>query len=240
MAIAQKIGSIVTWANINPDLLLAAFLPALLFESAFSMEAHQIKKCMAQMLLLAGPGVLMSTFLLGTALKLTSPYDWNWETSLLLGGLLSATDPVAVVAVLKELGTSKKLSTIIEGESLMNDGVALGLAFAIISLLWLGFTFNDTILEMTLTLAVSYIAFYTVQDALKYSGFDPLRVCLIDGTILSRLKRWILQGKSFPSTMSIGYGLVEDPLGLVYEQVILLATAATERLTDGAENKSTR
>ncbi|XP_037463166.1 sodium/hydrogen exchanger 7-like isoform X4 [Triticum dicoccoides] len=192
------------WANINPDLLLAAFLPALLFESAFSMEAHQIKKCMAQMLLLAGPGVLMSTFLLGTVLKLTSPYDWNWETSLLLGGLLSATDPVAVVAVLKELGTSKKLSTIIEGESLMNDGVsvvvyqlflqmvlgrsfntgsilmflsevslgavALGLAFAIISLLWLGFTFNDTILEMTLTLAVSYIAFYTVQDALKYSG----------------------------------------------------------------------
>ena len=42
----------------------------------------------------------------------------------MLGGLLSATDPVAVVAVLKELGTSKKLSTIIEGESLMNDGYA--------------------------------------------------------------------------------------------------------------------
>jgi hypothetical protein len=41
---------------------------------------------------------------------------------LLLGGLLSATDPVAVVALLKELGASKKLSTLIEGESLMNDG----------------------------------------------------------------------------------------------------------------------
>ena len=40
----------------------------------------------------------------------------------LLGGLLSATDPVAVVALMKELGASKKLSTIIEGESLMNDG----------------------------------------------------------------------------------------------------------------------
>ncbi|KAM0854259.1 hypothetical protein ACQ4PT_050537 [Festuca glaucescens] len=69
-------------ANINPDLLLAAFLPALLFESAFSMDAHQI--------------------------KFTFPYDWNLEISLLLGGLLSATDPVAVVAHLKELGTSKK------------------------------------------------------------------------------------------------------------------------------------
>ncbi|CAM0909401.1 unnamed protein product [Alopecurus aequalis] len=200
-----KLGAgIRIWANINPDLLLAAFLPALLFESAFSMEAHQIKKCMVQMLLLAGPGVLMSTFLLGTALKLTFPYGWNWEISLLLGGLLSATDPVAVVAHLKELGTSKKLSTIIEGESVMNDGVsvvvyqlfyrmvlgrsfnagsiivflsevslgavALGVAFGIISLLWLGFIFNDTILEMTLTLAVSYLAFYTAQDALQFSG----------------------------------------------------------------------
>lgn len=50
------------------------------------------------------------------------PYGWNWSTALLLGGLMSATDPVAVVALLKDLGASKKLSTIIEGESLMNDG----------------------------------------------------------------------------------------------------------------------
>lgn len=110
------------WAHIDPDLLLAVFLPALLFESSFSMEVHQIKRCMAQMLLLAGPGVLISTCCLGCALKLIFPYNWNWTTSLLLGGLLSATDPVAVVALLKELGASKKLSTIIEGESLMNDG----------------------------------------------------------------------------------------------------------------------
>uniref|UniRef100_A0A0E0BVT5 Cyclic nucleotide-binding domain-containing protein n=1 Tax=Oryza glumipatula TaxID=40148 RepID=A0A0E0BVT5_9ORYZ len=191
-------------ANINPDLLLAVFLPALLFESSFSMEIHQIKKCMAQMVLLAGPGVLISTLFLGSALKLTFPYNWNWKTSLLLGGLLSATDPVAVVALLKELGASKKLSTIIEGESLMNDGtaivvyqlfyrmvlgrtfdagsiikflsevslgaVALGLAFGIASVLWLGFIFNDTIIEIALTLAVSYIAFFTAQDALEVSG----------------------------------------------------------------------
>ncbi|KQJ85563.1 sodium/hydrogen exchanger 8 [Brachypodium distachyon] len=200
-----KLGAgIRIWANINPDLLLAVFLPALLFESSFSMEIHQIKKCMAQMLLLAGPGVLISTFFLGTALKLTFPYNWDWKTSLLLGGLLSATDPVAVVALLKDLGASKKISTIIEGESLMNDGtaivvyqlfyqmvlgrtfnagsiikflsevalgaVALGLAFGIVSVLWLGFIFNDTIIEISLTLAVSYIAFFTAQDALEVSG----------------------------------------------------------------------
>ena len=48
---------------------------------------------------------------------------------MLLGGLLSATDPVAVVALLKELGASKKLNTIVEGESLMNDGFVIFFPF---------------------------------------------------------------------------------------------------------------
>ncbi|KAL6001022.1 Son of sevenless 1 [Asimina triloba] len=200
-----KLGAgIRLWANIDPTLLLSVFLPALLFESSFAMEVHQIKRCMVQMLLLAGPGVLISTFCLGSALKLAFPYNWNWKTSLLLGGLLSATDPVAVVALLKDLGASKKLSTIIEGESLMNDGtaivvyqmffkmvlgqsfnvgsiikflsrvslgaVAIGLLFGISSVLWLGFIFNDTVIEITLTLAVSYIAFFTAQDVTDVSG----------------------------------------------------------------------
>ncbi|KAJ6738730.1 SODIUM/HYDROGEN EXCHANGER 8 [Salix koriyanagi] len=192
------------WAHIDPDLLLAIFLPALLFESSFSMEIHQIKRCMAQMLLLAVPGVLISTCCLGCALKLIFPYNWSWTTSLLLGGLLSATDPVAVVALLKELGASKKLSTIIEGESLMNDGTAIvvyhlvyrmvlgeslnwgsivkfltqvslgavgiSIAFGIASVLWLGFIFNDTVIEIALTVAVSYIAYFTAQEGAGVSG----------------------------------------------------------------------
>ncbi|XP_047969241.1 LOW QUALITY PROTEIN: sodium/hydrogen exchanger 8-like [Salvia hispanica] len=192
------------WANIDPELLLVVFLPALLFESSFSMEVHQIKRCIMQMFLLAVPGVLISTFCLGAALKLAFPYNWSWKTSLLLGGLLSATDPVAVIALLKELGASKKLSTIIEGESLMNDGiaivvyqlfyrmilgwdfnwgglvkflsevslgaVAMGLAFGIASVFWLGFIFTDTVIEISLTLAVSYLAFFTAQEGFEISG----------------------------------------------------------------------
>ncbi|XP_050375033.1 sodium/hydrogen exchanger 7 isoform X5 [Argentina anserina] len=200
-----KIGDgIRIWAGIDPDLLLAVFLPALLFESAFSMELHQIKRGIIHMIILAGPGVLMSTFLLGSALKFTFPYGWSWKTSLLLGGILSATDPVAVVAHLKDLGASKKLSTIIEGESLMNDGVSIvvyqlfyqmilgksydwaaiikflcqatfgavgiGLAFGILSIMWLRFIFNDTVIEITLTVAVSYIAYFTAQEGAAASG----------------------------------------------------------------------
>ncbi|MCL7028425.1 hypothetical protein MKW94_017369 [Papaver nudicaule] len=192
------------WASINPDLLLAVFLPGLLFEGSFSMEVHQVKKCIGQMLILAGPGVLISTFCLGSALKIAFPYNWSWKTSLLLGGLLSATDPVAVVALLKDLGASKELTTIIDGESMMNDGVAvvvyqlfyrlvfgesfgfgdiikyltqvslgavgIGLAFGVASVFWLGFIFNDTVIEISLTLAVSYLAYFTAQDGAGVSG----------------------------------------------------------------------
>ncbi|PNY10637.1 sodium/hydrogen exchanger 7-like protein [Trifolium pratense] len=137
-----KIGDgIRLWSEIDPELLLAVFLPALLFESAFSMEVHQIKRCIAQMILLGGPGVVISTVFLGSLLKLTFPYNWSWKTSLLLGGLLGATDPVAVIALLKDLGASKKLSTIIEGESLMNDGVAI-VVYTLFYRMVLGETFN--------------------------------------------------------------------------------------------------
>ena len=64
-------------------------------------------RCMVQMVLLAGPGVVISTFFLGTAIHFLFPYNWNWKISLLLGGLLSSTDPVAVVALLKELALAR-------------------------------------------------------------------------------------------------------------------------------------
>ena len=65
---------------------------------------------------------IVMPFALSRPLQKILPYGWNWSTGMLLGGLLSATDPVAVVALLRDLGASKKLSTLIDGEALMNDG----------------------------------------------------------------------------------------------------------------------
>ena len=71
-----------------------------------------------------GPGVLSNAFLTAIFCKYALPYEWNWGEAITFGSIVSATDPVAVVALLKELGASKRLATLIEAESLLNDGTA--------------------------------------------------------------------------------------------------------------------
>ena len=116
--------SLEAWGNINPHVLLAAFLPALIFESSFSMEWHTLKKVLPKVLVMAGPGVLMTMGLAGCVLR-AFPFGLSWSFCMMVGSILAATDPVAVVAILKEVGASKTLGHLIEGESLVNDGTAI-------------------------------------------------------------------------------------------------------------------
>ena len=82
-------------------------------------------KCITQVTILATLGVLITQGLLGVFLVLVLPYGWSWEFGFTVAASLCVTDPVAVVALLKELGASKKLGTVIEGESLFNDGTGI-------------------------------------------------------------------------------------------------------------------
>ena len=91
-------------AQLDPHLMLIMFLPTLIFESAFVMEVHTFKKTIVQSMTLAGPGLIMSTFLTSLMGKFIFTYNWSWVVALMFGTILSATDPVAVVALLKELG----------------------------------------------------------------------------------------------------------------------------------------
>jgi NhaP-type Na+/H+ or K+/H+ antiporter len=111
--------------DMDPHLILYVFLPMLLFEATFALDTAIFKKQLKSILLLALPGVLMCSLLLGGLYLNTFPYEWTFAQSFLVGAIVSATDPVAVVALLKELGTSKDLAVLIEGESLVNDGTAL-------------------------------------------------------------------------------------------------------------------
>ena len=121
----------LNWAGkIDPHLILYVFLPTLIFEAAFAMDVHTFKKSFTNAFMLAVPGIIIALILTAAivmGLKSTGMgfIGWGWPLALLFGAIVSATDPVAVVALLKDLGASKKLGTLIEGESLLNDGTAI-------------------------------------------------------------------------------------------------------------------
>ena len=117
------------WEAIPPDLLLAGFLPTLLYAGASALEWHAVRRQMPSSLLLAGPGVLVGTAATAALVKYTFPHSWNWPQCALFGAMFSATDPVAVVAVLKSCGLSKRLRTLVDLEALLNDGTAYVLFF---------------------------------------------------------------------------------------------------------------
>lgn len=120
--------------DISPHVILYVFLPPLIFESAFFMDIHIFVRSFRGVLSLAVVGVTVSTLITGFFLQYVmvhwsgscvdySPFA-NFDTAMMMGAMLSATDPVAVVGILKSLGASPQLGTLIEGESLLNDGTA--------------------------------------------------------------------------------------------------------------------
>ncbi len=114
---------LLLYFQLTPDLVLFLFLPALIFESAIKLDARLLMKDIAPVLVLAIPAMLMSAAIIGLGLWLIQ--DFNILYALLFGALISATDPVAVIALFKELGAPHRLTTLVEGESLLNDATAI-------------------------------------------------------------------------------------------------------------------
>ena len=119
------------------------FLPALIFEAGFNLDARQLIKDLAPVLILAISALLISTAIIGFSLSLALGLDLG--VALLFGALISATDPVAVIALFKELGAPARLTVLVEGESLLNDataivlfGILLGIVTSGESMGWLG------------------------------------------------------------------------------------------------------
>ena len=109
--------------QLTPEIVLFLFLPALIFESAFNLNARQLLRDLVPVLTLAIPALLISTAIVGTGLWLILGIDLS--LALLFGALISATDPVAVIALFKELGAPERLTILVEGESLLNDATAI-------------------------------------------------------------------------------------------------------------------
>ena len=113
-------------SGISGHSLLLIFIPLLIFESAFNADTYVFMKSIWQIILLAFPAVVFNIGLISLSLMYILGYssELNWGMAFSLSSILAATDPVAVVAILKSTGAKIKLNMVIEGESLMNDGSA--------------------------------------------------------------------------------------------------------------------
>lgn len=124
--------------TISPDVILFVFLPTLVFESAYNLEVRQLQKNLLPVLMLAIPGLLLSTLIIGGIVALLT--EIPLAAALLLGSILSATDPVAVIALFKQLGAPKRLTVLVEGESLFNDATSIVVAGILLSVATEGFS----------------------------------------------------------------------------------------------------
>lgn len=115
--------------SLTKDLIFTALLPPLLFEAAFYLNWNVLRRNFPIILVLATLGVVLSGGLTATGMHFLM--GWQWISALAFGALIAATDPVSVIAAFKEAKAHGRLLTLIEAESLFNDGTA-AIAFGVI------------------------------------------------------------------------------------------------------------
>ncbi len=140
--------------SISPELILFVFLPTLIFESTYNLDARQLRRNLAPVMLLAAPGLLLSTALIGLILWAATPIPL--APALLLGAILSATDPVAVIALFKQLGAPQRLVTLVEGESLFNDATSIVVARILVGVVVAGGVSGATLVEGAIDFVVLF------------------------------------------------------------------------------------
>ncbi|MBA3724317.1 MAG: sodium:proton antiporter [Candidatus Levybacteria bacterium] len=116
--------------SLSPDFTYYVLLPLLLFEAAMHINIHQFKRQFKTVTFLATFGLMLSIFVVAIILALF--LQLPFAIALLFGAIISATDPIAVLALFKTLGAPKRLSLVADGESMFNDATAV-IAFRLIS-----------------------------------------------------------------------------------------------------------
>ncbi len=167
LVLAGLVVSEVGWGlsqPLQPDIILYLFLPPLLFEAAFRLDLRLLRQSIGPVLVLAVPGVVLSTGV--AALAVHMALQLPWSAALLFGGIMAATDPVAVLALFRRMGVPARLAIIAEGESLFNDGTALVLFGAVLAMT----TGKLSASEQFITLVLEVMGGSAVGLAMGYIG----------------------------------------------------------------------
>src|SRR2546423_1272777 len=111
----------LSYVQFPPHLILAVFLPILLFHGAATLDLAAVRADLVPVALLVLLGVLVTTGTVGVAVSALTGLSWG--AALLCGAIVAPTDPSAVLALVRPLGVPRRLSTLLDAESLFHDGV---------------------------------------------------------------------------------------------------------------------
>ena len=138
---------------IGPDLILLAFVPGLVFEAALALDLEEIWRRVIPIGLLATLGVLLTVVGIGALAHFGLGLDW--ASGVLLGSIVAATDPIAVVSLLRQVRAPIGLDAILEGESLFNDGTGVAVFSAVLGTILTGHpSFADGALRLVFVTGV--------------------------------------------------------------------------------------
>jgi len=152
----------IKW-HLTKDLIFSVFLPPLVFEAALFIHWRDFKKELPVVTLLATAGVVLAAAV--TAVGMHYALAWDWGSAIVFGVLIAATDPVSVIATFKESKAHGRLRTLIESESLLNDGTAAVAFVAVLGVLAGG---HETVLSISGVLFVTIIGGVLIGGIIAY------------------------------------------------------------------------
>jgi Na+/H+ antiporter len=139
--------------ELPPDLVLVAVLPPLLYAGTFFTSLHELKVNMRPIGLLS-VGLVIATMVAVAVVAHAAIDDLGWSSAFVLGAIVSPTDPIAATAIARRFGVPRRLVTIVEGESLINDGTALvAYRFAVVAVVSGSFSLWEAGLEFFYSVA---------------------------------------------------------------------------------------
>ena len=197
------VGLLITFQSpieieLTPELIMALFIPPLVFEAAFHLNLTELRRNLPAILLLAVPGVILTTFIVGGMLVLG--INLSLPLALVFGALIAATDPVSVVALFRTLGVPKRLSVLIEGESLFNDGTAIVLFNLMLAIVLTG----------KFSLADSVVDFFVISIGGILVG---LLLGWLIAQLISRVDNYLIE-TTFTTILAFGSYLIAERLGV--------------------------
>jgi CPA1 family monovalent cation:H+ antiporter len=166
---------------VSPELVVTVLLPGLVFEAAYRLDSNELRRTFGGVALLAVPGVLVTAAVVAFVLHMATGLPVN--EAFLVGAIVSATDPVAVVSTMRRLDAPRRRVTLVDAESLFNDGTA-ALAF-VVAVAALGSqppTLGESVMKFALALvasvAIGAVSGFLISRALKSTSDHLIELTL--------------------------------------------------------------